>query len=316
MWRYDGWAGLMRIVRFGAPGEEVPGCLVEGGVVPLDGLTGDAPVEWLIGSWAELERDLAAFIAATPPMPLQGLRLGPPLGSPPKIVGVGANYCAADGTPPGGPIDPILFFKPASSLVGPTDAIVLPFEASSVVGEVELGIVIGRRGHRVSPAAAMDHVFGYAIANDLTAPEVMLGDSAQSPLFFQQGRGKGFPTFCPLGPWIVTADAMPLPAECHLEQEVDGQVELSGRASLMHHSIATLVSEVSHAFGLEPGDVILSGSPRPAPGKRRQPLVAGNLLVSRISGLGELRNRVVAEEDRWPGQPLRRWNPGGQGRRY
>jgi len=306
----------MRIVRFGPSGEEVPGCLVDGGVVPLAPLTDGLSVERLIGVWDQLAPELPGFLAAARPLPLDGLRLGTPLGRPPKIIGVGANYRSADGAPPPGPVDPILFFKPASSLVGPTDDVVLPFEARSVVGEVELAVVIGRPGHRIAPQQAMSHVFGYTIANDLTAPEIMLGDSAQSPLFFQQGRGKGFPTFCPLGPWIVTAPAFPAPTGCHLEQEVDGVVELSGPASLMHHSIATLVSEVSHAFGLEPGDVILSGSPRPAPGKRRQPLVHGNLLVSRITGLGELRNRVVAEPDRWPGQPLRRWSSEGQGGSY
>ncbi|MBN9143351.1 MULTISPECIES: fumarylacetoacetate hydrolase family protein [unclassified Novosphingobium] len=297
----------MRIVRFGAPGEEVPGLLLDAGIVSLAPLIGGRDVEAILPDWADVAAEIPAFCQTATAMPLAGQRLGAPLGRPPKIIGVGANYRSADGKAPRGPIDPILFFKPTSSLVGPADPVILPYEAGVVVAETELAVVIGRKGHRVAPEQAMDHVFGYTIANDITAPEVMLGDSSQSPLFFQQGRGKGFPSFCPLGPWIVPAGHIPDPNGLHITQEIDGIIELAGPTTLMIHSIAMLVSEASHAFGLEPGDIILSGSPRPAPGAGRRPLAGGSLLISRIDGIGRMANPIIAEEDRWPGQPLRRW---------
>ena len=237
-------------------------------------------------------------------VPLAGSRLGSPLLQPGKILGVGANYCDANGAPPKGPPDPILFFKPASSLAGHNDPVTLPFETGRVVAEVELAIVIGKSGHRVPVSEAMDHIFGYTIANDLTAPDVMLGDSHESPLYFQQGRGKGFPDFCPLGPWIVTRDAIPDPERLMLQQHINGHIELSGSSALMHHSPAVLVSEVSHAFGLAPGDIILSGSPRPT-AAGRQPLTHGDILESRISGIGVLRNQIVAESRQSANQPIR-----------
>lgn len=303
----------MRIVRFGELGAEEPGLLTDQGIVSLTALLGARDLEQVLPDWADIERELPALQRTATPVSAEGLRLGPPLGRPPKIIGVGANYRSADGEAPRGPIDPILFFKPASSLAGPADPVVLPFEAGKVVAETELAVIIGSGGHRISPDQAMAHVFGYTIANDVTAPDVMLGDSHESPLFFQQGRGKGFPTFCPLGPWIVPASEIADPSALHIVQEVDGVVELSGSTGLMLHSIATLVSEVSHAFGLEPGDIILSGSPRPTPGSARLALAGGAKLSSRIDGIGSMTNPVISEEDRWPGQPLRRWSAKGAG---
>lgn len=297
----------MRFLTFGPKGNETPGCLIDGNIISLRPLLGDQGIEWLIAHWDALRSELPALLAEGTPIPLDKQRIGPPLLRPQKIIGVGANYCDQDGKPPKGPIDPILFFKPASSLTGPGDPIMLPPEAASVVAEVELVIVIGRGGRRVPPDEAMRHVFGYSMANDVTAPEVMLGDSRESPLFFQQGRGKGFPTFCPLGPWIVTADEITDPDSLLLEQAIDGSVELRGEARLMHHKIDVLVSEVSHAFGLEPGDIILSGSPRPFAGTRRRPLQAGSMLTSSISTIGALTNPIMSEANS-AHQPLRNYS--------
>jgi 2,4-diketo-3-deoxy-L-fuconate hydrolase len=292
----------MRLVRFGPRGYEQTGVVIDDEIVPLAPLFATtAPaindLESLIAVFDAWRDRIEAFARKTlERLPLKSTRLGAPLVRPGKIVGVGANYRSADGAPPAGPADPILFLKPASSIAGPTDPIALPYEATTVVGEVELVLVIGKPGRRIAPADAMAHVFGFTIANDVTAPEIMLGSSDRSPLFLQQGRGKGFPGFCPLGPAIVTADEIRDWRELLLEQVVNGVPQLSGHARLMVHDPATLVSEVSHAFGLEPGDIILSGSPRPPQGTRRQPLLAGDTLRSRIQGIGELRNPVVAED--------------------
>lgn len=290
----------MKLVAYGPPGDEEPGLLVGEDVVSLAPLlkqTGGPLCSDLSGAiqvWRSIEQKIRSDgLRHLPRLSRDAVRLAAPLRRPGKIVGVGSNYRSADGTAPDIPANSILFLKPASSIVGPGEAIMLPREAMLVVGEVELAIVIGKAAWRVSESKAMDHVFGYMIANDVTAPEVLLGESRRNPLFLQAARGKGYPTFCPLGPWIVTIDEVADVGDLLLEQFVNDEVELVGAASLMVRSVASLVHEVSEAFGLEAGDVILSGSPRPS--SARRPLVHGDVLRSRISGLGELANPVHRE---------------------
>jgi 2-keto-4-pentenoate hydratase/2-oxohepta-3-ene-1,7-dioic acid hydratase in catechol pathway len=130
------------------------------------------------------------------------------------------------------------------------------------------------------------------VANDVTAPEIMLGESAKNALFLQQSRGKGFRTFCPTGPWIETAEELSFPPVWDVLQDVGDYPEMRGSTDQMITGIAELVADVSRAFGIEPGDIILTGSPPPEGGKRR-PLVPGDLLRSEISGLGAMANPVV-----------------------
>ena len=289
----------MKLVRYKIAGRYCVGALRDDGILSLDpffqegkdGLT----LEEVIAGWNENGADIREFVArATPSHRLAEVELLAPLTRPSKIVGIGSNYPRpAEGNGPQ-PSAPILFLKPPSAIVGPADPIILPIESRNVIGEVELGIVIGKAGRRLSPEQAGQHVFGYTVGNDVTAGDVLFVDTHLNPLYLQQARAKGFASFCPIGPCIVTADEFPSPLALDLEQRLDGGQEIVGNTSEMILDVAALVAEVSHAFGVEVGDLILAGSPAPIGGKRT-PLKDGAQLYSAISGIGVLTNPVIAE---------------------
>lgn len=286
----------MRLVRYECGGRIAVGALRGGAVIELASPLGhkDIDLEHVIVRWADVRREIERHVErASPAAWLDEVRLLAPLYRPQKIVAIGSNYprpgaAAAPGS------KPVLFFKPPSALTGPYDPIRLPPEALTVVGEVELAVVIGLAGDRISPNEASRHVFGYMVANDVTAPEILLGEAALNPLFLQQSRGKGFRTFCPIGPWIETAHDRPFPPVWTLEQKVDGHCEMCGSSDQMITGLGELIADASRAFGLEPGDIVLTGSPAPLDG-RRVPLVAGSVLHSRIAEIGEMANPVVSE---------------------
>lgn len=198
---------------------------------------------------------------------------------PSKIVCVGRNY-AAHAKELGNelPKEPLLFFKPPSSVIGPGGAIVLPKESERVDHEAELAVVIGRRVRKVAPEQAMDAVYGYTVACDVTGRDLQKKDG-------QWTRAKGFDTFCPVGPWIETdLDPRDLAIGC----TVDGETRQAGRTSQMIFDIPTLLAYVSSVMTLEPGDLVLTGTPEGV-----GPLAAGNKLVVSIEGIGELSVGVV-----------------------
>ncbi len=198
---------------------------------------------------------------------------------PSKIVCVGRNY-AAHAKELGNevPKEPLLFFKPPSSVVGPGGAVVLPKESERVEHEAELGVVIGRRVRRVAREQAMQAVYGYTCVCDVTARDLQKKDG-------QWTRAKGFDTFCPVGPWIETElDPSDLAVKC----TVDGTERQSGRTSQMIFDIATLVAYVSNAMTLEPGDLVVTGTPEGV-----GPLAPGNKVVVSVEGIGELAFGVV-----------------------
>ena len=199
---------------------------------------------------------------------------------PSKVVCVGRNYAdhAAEHAAEV-PSEPLLFLKPSTSVIGPGDAIRLPVQSKQVEHEAELAVVIGIRGaRRVSRAEAMASVFGYTCANDVTARDLQRADG-------QWTRAKGFDSFCPLGPWIVTdLDPSDLEVRC----EVNDEVRQLGRTKDMVFDVATLVSYISHVMTLLPGDVILTGTPAGV-----EPITAGDRVTVRIDGIGSLTNPVV-----------------------
>jgi 2-keto-4-pentenoate hydratase/2-oxohepta-3-ene-1,7-dioic acid hydratase in catechol pathway len=198
---------------------------------------------------------------------------------PSKIICVGRNYAAhAKELGHELPNEPLLFFKPPSSVIGPGEAVVLPKESSRVEHEGELGVVIGRRLRRIAPEQAMDAIYGYTCVCDVTARDLQKTDG-------QWARAKGFDTFCPVGPWIETElDPSDLAVTC----TVDGKVRQSGRTSQMIFSLATLISYVSNVMTLEPGDLIVTGTPEGV-----GPLEPGNRVVVSVEGIGELAIGVV-----------------------
>lgn len=199
---------------------------------------------------------------------------------PTKIVAVGLNYRAhAAELAMATHAEPILFLKPPSALVGPHDAIALPAASSQVDYEAELALVVGRRCRAAGPADAASFVAGYTCANDVTARDLQKVDG-------QWTRGKSFDTFCPLGPWVVR-DAPPPGAA--VTAALDGVVVQRGRVGDMIVSALDLLVFVSAIMTLEPGDIVLTGTP-PGVG----PLRAGQVVTVAVEGVGRLSNPVVA----------------------
>jgi 2-keto-4-pentenoate hydratase/2-oxohepta-3-ene-1,7-dioic acid hydratase in catechol pathway len=209
---------------------------------------------------------------------------------PGKIVAIGLNYLdhiRESGVEP--PKSPLVFAKFPSSVIGPTDPIRLPRELTQRVDwEVELAVVIGTRARRVSAEDALSHVLGYTVANDVSARDLQVSDG-------QWVRAKSLDTFCPLGPVVVTADEIPDPQALHLTTRVNGEVMQDATTDLMLFDVATLISFCSQAFTLEPGDVLLTGTPWGC-GEFMDPkrsLAPGDVVECAIEGIGTLRNPVV-----------------------
>ena len=201
--------------------------------------------------------------------------------SPSKIVCVGRNYAAhAKELGHEVPSEPLLFLKPPSALVAPEGSIVLPPESQRVEHEGELGVVVGARLRHAGEAEACAAIFGITACNDVTARDLQKKD-------VQFTRGKGFDTFCPVGPWIET-ETGDLSA-ITVETRVDGALRQQGSTSQMIFSVPFLLSYISGVMTLEPGDLVLTGTPEGV-----GPLVPGSLVEVSVSGVGTLRNRVVS----------------------
>jgi 2-keto-4-pentenoate hydratase/2-oxohepta-3-ene-1,7-dioic acid hydratase in catechol pathway len=198
--------------------------------------------------------------------------------APSKIVCIGRNYAAhAKELGHEVPSEPLLFLKPPSALLGPGGVVRLPPESARVEHEAELVVVVGKRAKNVSRDGALAHVFGYTCACDVTARDLQKKD-------VQFTRAKGFDTFCPIGPWIETGlDPAALQVRC----VVSGQTRQDGTTAHMIFDVPTLVAYVSRMMTLEPGDVILTGTPEGV-----GPLVAGDALSVEVSGVGVLKLRV------------------------
>lgn len=213
---------------------------------------------------------------------LTKVRLLPP-SWPSKIVCVGRNY--ADHAKELGnqvPGEPIIFLKPPSSLAGHGDNIVFPKISEAVHHEAELGVVIGKRARHVPAAEAEKYIFGYTCVNDVTARDLQKKDK-------QWTRGKGFDTFCPVGPWIVPVDELEAD-ELRVRGYVNDELKQDAPISDMLFSVNTVIEYVTQFMTLEPGDLIATGTP-PGVG----PLSAGDEVQVLVEGIGTLQNKVVAE---------------------
>jgi 2-keto-4-pentenoate hydratase/2-oxohepta-3-ene-1,7-dioic acid hydratase in catechol pathway len=213
------------------------------------------------------------------PLSDDGVRLLAPVIPRSKIIGVGRNY-AAHAAEMGNdlPVVPLLFFKPNTAVVGPDDPIVLPDWSEEIHHEAELAVVIGKVTKNITPERALDQVFGYTVANDVTARDVQRAES-------QWSRAKGFDTSCPLGPWIVPGLDV---ADLAVRARVNGQVRQDGRTSQLIFDVAYLVSYISEAFTLLPGDVILTGTPAGV-----GPIVDRDIVEVEVEDIGILRNPVL-----------------------
>lgn len=209
---------------------------------------------------------------------LTSVKLLPPV-IPSKIVCVGKNYAAhAEELGFNLSEEPTLFFKPSSGLVGSGDNIVLPMQSQRVELEAELAIVIGSYAKNVSVEDAAKHIWGFTIANDVTARDLQFSDH-------QWDRSKAFDTFCPLGPWIETEF---VPGDQHISSTINGHITQDSPISEMTHHPYEIVSYISHQMSLIPGDVILTGTPSGIIG-----ISNGDVVECTVEGIGTLHNPVV-----------------------
>jgi 2-keto-4-pentenoate hydratase/2-oxohepta-3-ene-1,7-dioic acid hydratase in catechol pathway len=215
-------------------------------------------------------------------VPLSDVRLLAPVLPRSKVVGIGRNY-AAHAAELGHelPVEPLMFLKPNTSVVGPGDPVFYPRQSAEVHYEGELAVVIGRICRDVAPERVAEVVYGYTVGNDVTARDLQRGD-------VQFTRAKGFDSFCPLGPWIETElDTSDLRVTTHL----NGDLKQDGRTKDMIFDVATLVAHVSSVMTLLPGDVILTGTPEGV-----GPMDVGDEVEVTVSGIGSLTNKVVSRD--------------------
>lgn len=210
-------------------------------------------------------------------IPLNKVKLLAPV-VPTKILAVGRNYPEhAREHDEEVPDLPLIFTKPLSSIIGPEDAVILPPQSQRVEHEAELAVIISRRGRWISLEEAKEHILGYTVANDITARDLQRRDG-------QWARAKGFDTFCPLGPWIETELD---PADVLVTCRVNDELRQMASTREMVFSIPKLVVYVSSFMTLEPGDVLLTGTPAGV-----GPLQAGDIVEASIEGIGKLVNIV------------------------
>ncbi|MCF7816730.1 MAG: fumarylacetoacetate hydrolase family protein [Kiritimatiellales bacterium] len=281
----------MKLVRFGEKGKERPGVWMDDGRIldvralafHIEDYNGHFFTHHGLAQLAALVNDPGAtFIDAA------GVRLGSPVARPSKMVCVGANYAAhAKEFGRDIPKEPILFSKATTAINGPNDPIMVPDGAQVVDSEAELAVVIGKTASKVGKEDAMDYVAGYTVVNDVTERIVQKSNG-------QWFRGKGFDTFCPIGPFLVTPDEIPDLGDLRVWQKLNGETLQDGNTADLMFSIPFLIEYISQGMTLLPGDVISTGTP-PGIGSARNPQVlmkAGDVVEVGVDGVGAQRSEV------------------------
>jgi len=279
----------MKLLRYGPAGKEKPGLLDAAGAIrDLSGVIPDLAGEAL--SPAVLAK-IAAVDPSTLPKVDGNPRLGPPVSGMKNLVCIGLNYAdhaAETGAPV--PKEPIVFLKSLGALGGPNDDVIIPRGSVKTDWECELAVIIGTKAKYVSEANALDHVAGYAVGNDVSEREW------QSERGMTWDKGKGFDTFGPLGPWLVTKDEVPDPQNLAMFCDVDGVRQQDGSTRTMIFSVKQIIAYVSQCITLHPGDVIFTGTP-PGVGLGKKPvpvfLKTGQTMRLGIQGLGEMAQKTV-----------------------
>ena len=283
----------MKLLRFGDPHRERPGVqLGDGTRIDVSAAAPDYDESFFAHDGIERLREWLAANAASAPRLPAGVRLGPPLARPSKIVCVGLNFrdhAAESGM--AAPAEPVLFFKSTSSMCGPNDAVIIPKGATKLDWEVELALVIGRRAAHVAPEDAAAHIAGFVLHNDYSERAFQLERGGQWV------KGKSADTFAPLGPWLVTRDDIADPQRLGMWLTVNGETRQKSTTANMIFDVFTLVSYVSQFMTLLPGDVISTGTPAGVGlGMKPEPtyLRPGDVVALGIDELGSSRQEVVA----------------------
>jgi 2-keto-4-pentenoate hydratase/2-oxohepta-3-ene-1,7-dioic acid hydratase in catechol pathway len=282
----------MKLLRFGPPGEERPGVVASDGrrldvsafVSDFDGafFSSDGPAR--LTKW--LDQNVSSCPVVDP-----GVRLGPCVAKPSKLVCIGLNYAkhaAESGMEK--PKEPVIFFKATTAINGPNDDVVIPKGSKKTDWEVELAVVIGKRASYVEKADAMAHVAGYCLHNDYSEREYQLERGGQWV------KGKSCDTFAPLGPWLVTPDQIADPHNLRLWLTVNGEKVQDSNTSDLIFGIPELISYVSQFMTLLPGDVLSTGTPSGVGLGFKPPrfLKSGDVVELGIDGLGTSKQKLVA----------------------
>ena len=283
---------LVTFVEMGKDSKDArPGLVVEGGIVDL-GAEGFKDAIAFIGAAESVRAELAK---AKPSLALDKVKLLAPVPAPPRVFGIGINYAEhAKETGHETQKVPTVFPVMSSAVVGPGADVILPKASQMVDYEAELAVVIGKAGYQIPAGQAMEHVFGYSIMNDVSARDVQRATT-------QWSLGKSFPTFAPLGPWVVTKDEIADPHALGISLAIGTGYETvklqDSNTSMLIFKIPALIEYISGITPLEVGDVISTGTPAGVGMGRTPPrwLKAGEEMVVHIDGIGELKNRLVAE---------------------
>ena len=280
----------MKLVRYGAPGREKSGMLdAQGQIRDLSKIVSDIAGEALspksLAKLRKLKADTLPLVRGTP-------RLGACVGEVGNFIAIGLNY--SDHAAEAGlsvPKEPVIFNKAPSCICGPNDDTLIPKDSTKLDYEVELGVIIGSRARYLAKDKAMDAVAGYCLANDVSERSFQIERSGG-----QWGKGKSCETFGPLGPWLVTKDEIPDPQRLNMWLTVNGETRQKGTTHNMVFDVAHLVWHCSQFFVMEPGDVIITGTPPGvALGMKPEPkfLKAGDIVRLGIDGLGEQQQKIV-----------------------
>jgi 2-keto-4-pentenoate hydratase/2-oxohepta-3-ene-1,7-dioic acid hydratase in catechol pathway len=279
----------MKLLRYGPRGQEKPGLLDRAGQIrDLSGVVRD--IDGAALAPAELTR-LRSLDPAGLPLISGSPRLGPCVGDTSKIVAIGLNYRQhAQETGAAIPTEPIFFMKAPSSLCGANDDVIIPKGSQKTDYEVELGIIIGSVARYIAGHDAARHIAGYCVVNDVSEREF------QIERLGQWTKGKSADTFCPIGPWLVTADEVPDPGKLVLWTEVNGERRQNSNTADLIFGVDHIVSYVSHFMTLLPGDVIPTGTPSGVGLGFKPPrfLRPGDRVRLSVEGLGEQNQLMVA----------------------
>jgi 2-keto-4-pentenoate hydratase/2-oxohepta-3-ene-1,7-dioic acid hydratase in catechol pathway len=283
----------MKLVTFLGPNATVqPGVIQNGRVVGLASM-GLPTMTSVLVAGESARRQISSYVNSNEPSSpmLATVKLLAPIARPPKIICIGLNYRdhAIESNMPI-PEVPTVFCKFASSVIGPGDNVVLPKNSTKPDYEAEFAVVIGKAGRHIAPENWQDHVFGYLNLNDVSARDFQLATT-------QWVIGKTFDTFCPMGPYIVTKDEIADPHNLDIKITINGEVLQHSNTKHLIFNIPALIAHLSSVMTLEVGDIISTGTPAGVGLGRTPPrwLVPGDEMVVEVEGLGELRNKCVAE---------------------
>lgn len=286
----------MRLVTFTHQGQRRLGARSGDSIIDLSAADPSIPSamkEFLEAGDSAVSRARAVINSGMHAISATDVTIHAPIDNPEKIICIGLNYAdhaAESGMPI--PDEPIVFSKYASSIVGPDENIVAPSASSQVDYEVELVVVIGKRGRNISEDDALDHVAGYMVGHDVSARDYQLEKPGA-----QWMMGKTFDTFAPIGPDLVTTDDVPDPHNLGIRCILNGETVQDSNTSQLIFGVPKLIAYLAHVFTLTPGDLIFTGTP-PGVGMGREPqlwLKQGDQVICEIDGLGRLENPVISD---------------------